>query len=309
VSVALLLALALAAPAAGEPLPEADPIGLHARADKASVRLGEPFGYQVEIRHRPEERYLLAGDPDLSPFRADGVRCRRDQARGEARTTCTMQLALFALGPVDVPDLLFEVDRPEGKARLAVPGPRVSGVGVIDPRAPVDSLALRDPSPPVPLLVRSYRPLLAALGAGAAAALAILLARALRRARARRALPRLPTPAERLERRLQTLEAERLPLRGLGEEHLDRLAEAVREYLGALRGLPALDLTSSELLAALGTPPDARLDLAGLERFLSEADLVKFARRSATPQACDAALAFARELLARTRPPAEGEAR
>ncbi|HVO20057.1 MAG TPA: hypothetical protein VMU15_12425 [Anaeromyxobacter sp.] len=309
---ATLLALALAlpaAPAAGPPpVPSADPIGVHARADKASVRLGEPFGYQVEIRHRPEEWYVLGKELDLSPFRADGARCRRDQLGGEARTTCTMQLALFALGPVDVPDLLFEVDRPAGKARLSVPGPRVTGLGVIDPRAPAASLALRQVAPPVPLWVRSYRLLLAALGAAAALALALLLVRLVRRARARRALPRVPTPAERLERRLRALESERLPLLGKGEEHVDRLAEAVREYLGALRGLPALDLTSAELLAALRAAPDPRLDLAALERFLSQADGVKFARRPATPEFCEAGLSFARELLGRTQPPAGGEA-
>jgi len=301
-ALALLLGAAPVAPPPGPALPDADPIGFHARADRASVRLDEPFGYQVEIRHRPEERYALAGEPVLAPFRAEGVRCRREEARGEAKTTCTMRLALFALGPVDVPDLAFEVDRPEGKAQLLVPGPRVTGVGAIDPQAPAGSLALRDVAPPVPLMVRSYRLLLAALGAAAAAALAFLTLRALRRARARRALPRIPTPAERLERRLRALEAERLPLRGQGEEHVARLAEAVREYLGALRGLPALDQTSAELLAALRAEPDGRVDLLGLERLLAVADGVKFARRPTTPDACEAGLAFARELLARTRP-------
>jgi hypothetical protein len=304
-----LLALALsAAPAAAPALPEADPIGLRSRADRASVRLGEPFGYEVEIRHRPDERYGLPEDPDLSPFRADGVRCRREEARGEARTTCTMRLALFALGPVDVPDLAFEVDRPEGKARLAVPGPRVTGVGVIDPKAPAGTLALRDVAPPVPLLVRSYRLLAWAAGLLAAGAVALAAFRGLRRARARRAAPRIPTPAERLERLLRALEAQRLPLCGRGEEHIDRLAGAVREYLGALCGLPALDLTSSELLAALRAEPDARLDLPGLERFLAGADGVKFARRPATPEGCAAGLAFARDLLLRTRPPPAVEA-
>ena len=302
---AALLALALALADAAAPLPEADPIALHARADKASVRLGEPFGYQVEIRHRPEERYALAREIDLSPFRADGARCRREEAAGQARTTCTMQLSLFALGPFDVPDLLFEVDRPAGKARLVVPGPRVTGVGVIDPRTPAGALALRDLAPPVPLWVRSYRLLLVALCAGAALALAFLLAGALRRARARRALPRLPTPAERLERRLRALEAERLPLRGRGEEHIARLAEAVREYLGALRDLPALDLTSAELLAALRYPPDGRLDLGGLERFLSQADLVKFARLTPSEPECLTALKEAETIVTATLPVAQ----
>jgi hypothetical protein len=304
---ALLPLLLSAAPAPAASLPDAEPLGFHARADKASVRLGEPFAYQIEIRHRPGEWYVLHGDPDLAPFRADGVRCRRDQVRDEARTTCTMQLSLFALGPVDVPDLVFDVERPAGKggkARLAVPGPRITGVGMIDPKAPAGSLALRDIAPPVPLLVRSYRLLWWALGAALAAALALVSLRALHRVRARRAAVPGPTPAQRFERRLRALEAEKLFLRGQGEEHVDRLAEAVREYLGALRGLPALDLTSAELITALRAAPDGHLDLAGLERFLAEADGVKFARWPARPEVCAAGLSWARALLEGTRPSA-----
>lgn len=302
----LLAAAAQAAPApaptAARPaLPEAQPIGFHARADKASVRLGEPFAYSVEIRHRPGEAYALHGTPALAPFQAEGVHCRRDLDKGDARTTCAMQLALFALGPVDVPDLVFDVDAPGGKARLAVPGPRITGVGVIDPQAPTAMLELRDVAPPVPLLVPSFRLLWWALGIAAAAAAAILGFRALRRARARARVTLEPTPFERFERRLAAIEAERLPQQGLGGEHVARLSEAVREYLGALSGLPALDLTSAELLAGLREARAAQVDLEGLEAFLGEADLVKFARRPAGAETCRAGMEYARGVLERTR--------
>ncbi len=293
---------AAGAPAAEPLLPEAEPIGFHARADKASVRLGEPFAYSVEVRHRPEESYALHGQPALEPFVADGVRCRREVVKSEARTTCTMQLSLFALGPVDVPDLLFDVERPTGRARLAVPGPRITGVGVIDPRAPVAALQLRDLAPPVPLLVRSWRLLWWALGIALGAAAAVLAVRALRRARARRRIAAEPTPFERFERRIAAIEAERLPQHGQGDEHVARLSESVREYLGALGGLPALDLTSAELRAALRPSPPSGVGLDALEGFLREADLVKFARRPALPEVCQDGLAYAKALLEATRP-------
>lgn len=308
----LLAAVAQAAPESSPPapgptatqpaLPEAQPIGFHARADKASVRLGEPFAYSVEVRHRPGETYALQGTPALSPFQAEGVRCRRDLDKGEARTTCTMRLALFALGQVDVPDLVFDVDVPGGKARLAVPGPRITGVGVIDPQAPPATLQLRDVAPPVPLLVPSYRLLWWALGIVAAAAAGVLGLRALRRARARGRTAIEPTPFERFERRLAAIEAERLPQQGLGAEHVARLSEAVREYLGALSGLPALDLTSAELLAALREARASQVDLEGLEVFLCDADLVKFARKPAGAETCRAGMEYARGVLEGTRP-------
>ncbi len=317
-----LLALALlaaappdgAAPAPpGAPLPEAKPIGLHALAARAKVKLGEPFAYSVEIRHLPEERYVLGEDPPLSPFRAEGIRCRRDGpaaggAVAEARTTCTMQLALFALGQVDVPDLPFTVERPGGKARLAVPGPRITGVGVIDPAAPREALQLRDIAPPVPLLVRTLRPVWWALGVLGAAALAWAGAVAVRRLRPRRGPPPPPSPFQRFSHQLAALEAERLPERGEGAAQVARLSEAVRAYLGALAGRPALDLTSAELLELVRSGGDARIDPVELERFLSDADLVKFARAPATPALCLAGLEFAQRLRERTRPAPAPEA-
>jgi hypothetical protein len=320
----LALALLVGGPAVGAtpappgpPLPEAQPIGLHAVAARAKVRLGEPFAYSVEIRHLPEEWYVLAPDPQLSPFRAEGIRCRRDgpaaggtAAAAEARTTCTMQLALFALGQVDVPDLPFTVERPGGKARLSVPGPRITGVGVIDPAAPPEALQLRDIAPPAPLLVRTLLPLWWALGILCAAALAWAGGAAARRLRPRRGPPPPPSPFQRFSRRLASLEAERLPERGEGAEHVARLSEAVREYLGALAGRPALDLTSAELLEVVRAAGDPRIDPDGLARFLADADLVKFARAPPLPELCQAGLEFAQGLRERTRPtPGPEEAR
>jgi hypothetical protein len=312
---ALLLAVAepaaAAAPAPALPtpaVPDAQPLGVKVRAEKTTVKLGEPFGYEVEIRHAPEERYLLPGEPALEPFRATGARCARDVAGGVARTTCAMQLALFALGANEVPALVLEVDRPTGKARLSVPGPRITAEGVLDPSVPPASLALRDVAPPSPLLVRTWRPLWWALGIlGALGVVAAAVAGVLHLRARRPAVPPL-APAERFERRLDALDAEELPRRGRGAEFVERLTEAVREYLSALTGLPALDLTSRELLDGLARSsgsPTIALDLPGLERFLAQADLVKFARQPAAPEVCAAGMEYARGLLARTRPPPE----
>jgi hypothetical protein len=317
---ALLLALSLAVGApgpAGDPAAdpgegraggaEARPLSFHSRASKAEARLGEPFDYVVEIRHRLDEWYALPPELPLAPFQAQGARCRREAAKEEAVTTCTMRLALFALGPVDVPDLALSVRTPAGPAVLRVPGPRVMGVGMIDPSVPADRLALRDLSPPAPLLLRSLRLLWWALGLSAAAALAFLGVRALRRARAAPDEPAPLPPAERFARRLDALEGERLPERGEGREHVSRLSEIVREYLGALTGLNALDLTTGELMARVRDGGDPRLDAGGLEAFLDEADLIKFARHPAGPDACAAGMSFARGLLERTRLPVQAE--
>jgi len=302
---ALVLLLSAAAPP-DSPLPEAAPLSFEARADRARVRLGEPFAYEVTIRHRPEEWYRLPAGPALNPFQAEGVSCRRDPARAEVHTICSMRLALFALGPVDVPDLVFLVDGPTGKSRLEVPGPRITGLGILDPSLPPASISLRDIAPPVPLFVPSVRLAFLAVSVLAVLWLAAAARRVLARRRAGRGAVGEPSPAERFASRLEELEVERLPQRGLCEDHLTRLSEAVREYLGALSALPALDLTSGELLAALGEARDPRLDLRGLELLLVGADLVKFARARATPEACRDGTEYAQSLLGRTRQSPEG---
>jgi hypothetical protein len=302
--VALLLAAGPDAPGAapaGEP-PEATPLGVTVRASAAQVRLGQPFDYQVEIRHLPGESYALPREPALEPFRAQPGGCRRLEAGGEVTTTCSARLALFALGPHEVPPLRLEVRTPGGERRLTVPGPRVEGVGVIDPRAPSSSLELRPPAPPVPLLVRSFRLLAWAAGLLGAAALAALLWRRRRRAGAPTEAPPPLPPHERFARQLSQLEAAPLPEPGRARELVVRLSDAVREYLAALTGVPALDLTTRELLERLAAAGDPRLDLQALRAFSQDADLVKFARFPAGPAEWAAGLRFGRRLLEATRP-------
>jgi hypothetical protein len=299
VGAGLLLALALRAGGgpAPEEAPRAEPLSFLVRAERTEARLGEPFDYQIDVRHPAEQSYALPGDLDAPPFRGIARGCRRTEAGGEARTTCTLSLALFALGPHDVPEIRLAVRTSAGEATLAVPGPRITGVGIIDPAAPPESLALRDLAPTVPLLVPSLRLLAWAAGALAAIAIALLLLRAWRR-RARAATEPAPPepPAVRLRRRLDALEAKGLLARGLGREHVFELSEIVREWVGAVSGLNALDLTTAELVLALRRAADPRVDAEALRRFCEEADLVKFARAPADPAACAAATAFARGL-------------
>jgi hypothetical protein len=186
---------------------------------------------------------------------------------------------------------------PAGEAVLLVAGPRITGVGIIDPAVPPDRLSLREPAPPVPLLVPSLRLLWWAAGLAALVAAALLVRRALRaRARAASEPPPPEPPWARLERRLDALEAKGLPARGLGREHVFELSEIVREWIGAVAGLNALDLTTAELVERLRRAADPRLDAEAIRRFCEEADLVKYARAPADPVDCAAATQFARRL-------------
>jgi hypothetical protein len=284
--------------------PQATPKSFHTRLSKPQPRLGEPFEYEIELRHPTNESYLFPGALDLAPFRAVPLGCHRAPAGEDSLTTCTLRLTLFELGARDVPTVRLEATTPLGPRVLDVPGPRVEPLGVIDPKAPDDQLQLRPPAAPVPLLLPSWRLVFWALGGLAALLGAVLLWRWWRR-RARRAgepPPPIP-PDERFARRLDGLAAERLPEQGRVREYFFRLSEAVREYLGAVTGLNALDLTTAELLDLLAAQPDPRLDLPALRGFSEDADLIKFARHPAGGYECEAGMKFARGLLERTRTP------
>jgi hypothetical protein len=254
------------------------------------------------VRHEPAERYGLPAHLDLAPFQAAAIGCRRAAAGADVLTTCAVRLGLFELGARDLPPLRLEAATPQGPRVLEVPGPRVEGVGVIDPKAPAEQLRLRPPAAPVSLLLPSWRPVWWALG-GLAALLAAWQAwRWWRRRAARAAEPAPPLPPdERLARRLDALRSERLAERGLAREFFFRLTEAVREYLAAITGLNALELTTRELCDALASIGDPRLDVEALRGFSEDADLVKFARFPAGGYECEAGMRFARELLERTR--------
>jgi hypothetical protein len=284
----------------------ASPRAVHTRLGAAQPRLGEPFDYEIEIRHPSAETYAPPSRVDLAPFDAEPLGCRRagvPGGDGERLTTCAWRLRVFDLGAHDVPAITFEAATPGGGRTLAVPGPRVEAAGLLDPKAGADQLQLRPPAPPVPLVVRSWRLAWWAAGLLAAAVAAAFLWRWWRRRARAAAEPEPPLPPdERFARRLDALAAERLPEQGRSREFFFRLSEAVREYLGALTGVNALDLTTGELLDALAAAGDPRLDLARLRDFSEDADLVKFARFPAGGAECEAGMRYARELLERTRP-------
>jgi len=297
-------ATATATPAPPPAAPaQASPREVHSRTSASSARLGEPIEWTIEIKHPPAERYDFGAPLPEGSWRAEPLGCQRVETAAETTTTCRLRLALLALGAVDLPPLSLLATTPDGPRALDVPGPRLTGNGVIDPAVPDDQLKLKDPAPPVPLMVPSWRLLWWALGGLALALLGWRLWRWWRDRRRAGAAPPPPVPPEvRFAARLDALEAERLGEQGMGREHWFRLSEAVRDYLGAVTGLNALDLTTAELLEALAAQPDPRLPLEPVRRFCETSDLVKFARLPADGRTCADGIAFGRELLARTRP-------
>lgn len=300
-------------------------------AGNAAVREESRGGLHYRLRSEVSPRRATLGDPvhwtliaELPPSVTPGpllldsagsaleVTRRSAPHRGEAtqggRWTWKQEVRGFDLGPIALPE-----------ARIGV-----SGKGVLDSLFfPPDTLAvdsltqaradslLPDRGP----VQTELRPIDTAVAAGLLLLVLALLwfaITAIRRARSRKqslvAAAETPVPPE---------EAYRLALAALRESgetlsldlFYERLSGAIRDYAGAVTGIPARDRTTTEiereLLAAGSVPRDA---LDALTSALRRADLAKFARRAGGWDEARAALAEAARLPARLQasPPAGG---
>ena len=136
------------------------------------------------------------------------------------------------------------------------------------------------------------------------AILAWLIGRWLKRPRP---VPPPPPPRPPWEVALESLHDLRhagLTREGRFAEHFDRVSDIVRRYLGDRYGFDGLESTTREMLGELRatTPRISMLD--EIERFLRQADLVKFARLTPTEAECETALSRGEEIVRRTVPAA-----
>ena len=130
-----------------------------------------------------------------------------------------------------------------------------------------------------------------------------------RRPRATPAPPPPRVPWEVAEEALYDLERAGLVAAGRFDEHFERVADVIREYLGRRYGFDGLECTSRETLRVLRaiTPPIAYLPQ--IKSFLQQADLVKFARLTPSAEECADFLERARTIVQRTIPSYDPSAR
>jgi len=302
---ALLLLLPLAA-AADEGVRAASPKSFSSSAAPATVRLGQPFVYEVTIVDDARVRYVLPRAPQLGTLHVRGVELSRTEQGDEATTTARLEVAIFdALGETRLPDLTFTALGPEGPARLTVPG------APLTVEATAEGDELDDLRQQQEVLVFSPLPLWIGGGAIALCALALAAARAWRR-RPRAA----PAPGPRgspEERALAALDA--LAARGPdgdGRQFYFELSAIVRGFLEEVTSLHAMEMTTSELVDALVAREVPGLSLAQLGAWLERGDLHRFARVPADPEAARADLEKARDIVrgvaAARHPPVEAAA-
>lgn len=302
----LLVTPALAQAPAGATLPDVEPRGFQARVQPEQVLLGEPFVYELVITHPADQRYELELPPDLGDFELlSQARTPPLAGKEPAVTTFRLKLSAFNLGMLTLPEVPFLVATPEGPKRFVAPGRTLEVASTLPEDAQAEGADLKDIRPPTEVAIRSWTLLWGLLGLLGALLLGLVAWRLFQKYRGRsqtRLEPLLPLDV-RTRKALDTLTSEALPAQGRVKDFYFRLSEIIRGYLGERYGFDALECTSSELMLELRRRKPLGLPEDGLMRFVSESDLVKYARAESTPESCREALAFGYELLDKTWPP------
>jgi hypothetical protein len=244
------------------------------------VVLGQPFVEEIEVAHAAGARVALKPPASLGDFSLLGV---AQEERG-GTTLIRARLALYRLGAHQTPSLAVDV----GGATVTAAPVTVTATPTL---AAGGKPSLADIHAPVALM--RWSRWLFGFGGAALVALAVAIVLAVQSWRRRR-----------------TLEARtRRALDGLAHD-LDAgaplypwwstYATLLRAYVGARGGFNALERTTAELAVFLARHPLPGLDSAALTGWLSQADLVKFARDVSDVDGARRALSFARVVLEAT---------
>ncbi len=285
------------------PTPAA-PVEIHARAEPDTVTIGTRFRYTVEVATTADAEIVLSqptermGDFDIVDF-GDTPAARRD---GKTIVTRWYTLVGYSVGEqlVKSPPVYY---RQAGEELKEAPVHEI--VVTVESLlakegAPTD---IRDVKGPEDFPV-DWRPYYLVAGAVAGLiGLGLVLYRVLNRSRrAAAALP--PKPAHQIAfEELQLLRRRGLVEQGSFKEYYSALSGIVRTYIERRFGVRAPEMTTEEFL--LGSARNGRLQSghrALLGDFLTESDLVKFARHVPTIADSERAYAAAKRFVDETAP-------
>jgi hypothetical protein len=282
-----------APPAAGNP-----EVKVETKLDKRDLKVGELAKLSIVV-DAPSSI-----EPSLPEQAFGGLELVDRQLKTEvqgARTRTTYALDLLALEPGDanIPALTIRLVGQNGElssSNTDSQSLRVSSLIANEPNA--------EPKPasqPVSVMQDDYTLAWVGLGLLAVALIAaatLLIARWLKR----RPKPVVPPPPPRPPWELARERLEQLVAAQKGEEFVDGVSDAVREYLGKRYGFDGLERTTHELMSTLQRLRPHALKLSALSTLLDECDLVKFARAAPTPERAQELWNDAMQLVKATTP-------
>lgn len=267
------------------------PTGFHFQADAAEAKALKEAGFIVP---NPE------GGAGPKVVRTEGA---------ATKSTVTLSFVALPKAPgrheLTLPALPISIARASGELISLCTQPHT--IVIEDPTSSTPNPKPKD-NPPPRRQREEWTFLKQAVSIGAialvvGAILAWLIGRWLKRPRP---VPPPPPPRPPWEVALESLHDLRhagLTREGRFAEHFDRVSDVVRRYLGDRYGFDGLESTTREMLGELRATTPRIIVLDEIERFLRQADLVKFARLTPTELECSTALGEAEQIVERTVPP------
>jgi len=248
-----------------------------------SVAVGDAVVWRAEVRHRVEDKIHLGGSADFGKFEVQDKKIEVGEPDGGwVVETMEVRLVAFEVGALEIPAQGISVVDAAGNVGVLATEPYTVEVKSLIANEPEPKLK-PDAGPGERVFEKDYTPLyvLGAIGCAGALVLLTLLGRWIWSKRRKRPgpPPPPPRPAEEIAiEKLEALKASAHLAEGRTKLFHILLSEAIREYLGNRYGFDSLERSTEELLVELRR---RRLDRALFNRmldFLSETDLVKFAK-------------------------------
>lgn len=261
---------------------------VEARLDTADILIGEQVQLQLSVKtdkgrdvqfpEYPPQGEMVPGVEVISASPVDTLR-HNDGARLELLrryTVTSFDSALYALQPAVVIGADTLLPRTAvGLKVTSVPVDTLHPEKFCDPYGPVDT----------PFEFNGALVLMLLLTVLAAAAAVYLMRRAgrIKPRRTERVEPLPPSPREAARALLLPLQEQRAPeVQEEYKRYYVDLTTALRRYIAARFGIDAMNMTTTQIAAALKDLPETQR--GELPELLSTADLVKFARQQATPE-------------------------
>ncbi|MBM4387608.1 MAG: hypothetical protein FJ088_07700 [Deltaproteobacteria bacterium] len=245
------------------------------------IVVGEPFTFKFIIEYPEGHKFYFPDSPDFGQFKMLSHDSTLPAKKGDLlREEHAFALIPVRLGNGKIPEISVPYISKEGKPSY-IPTPKV----MIQVKGKIgDELNPQLKMPRAPfaypvknkLLIWALTIATSLLVGGALACLAYIYIGRRRRANLP---PPPPRPAHIVAfEKIERLKEMRLIEKGKIREFFFHLSEIVREYFGNLLSFESLDMTTTELLAALEGRDLRELTKEEISDFMSTCDLVKFAK-------------------------------
>ena len=271
--------------------------------DTTEIHLGDPISVRLDVDHPADWTVRWADSLDVAPFEVLDYRAAPPAASPDGdgmRSVAGLVVTSFELGELEIPSIAVDVAGPDGEVRALVTDPYRVGVVSVGLDESGDIREIRGPLS----LARSWWTLVAwLLLAAAAGALALYLHRRRRAGPvAEPVKPKAPPRPHHLVALEALAELERSSLleRGQVKTWHVRISEIVRTYVEGQLRVPALEMTTREVVAGLRGAALGGEIVGSFHTFLAHCDLVKFAKLRPEADSSRELVGAARDLVEMT---------